>query len=860
MKNRSILKKLFSILLAAVMLVGTIPFVGVSAAAQNTDASSDQSYRVLLSSDMHYSIDAYMAKYYGVTNDDRLQLWVDSIKAEHENDPIDLLIIPGDVSFDHCDSRGTVTKGAGSTVQSFVDNYVSQLPEEIDVFIMPGNHDAWTNANWVAKTGYNREGYLTLGDNLFIMIDTYDNPAAMEDNYGTGANMTYQKIDVDWVQDVMDQYPTHKVWLVSHYFDPTAESTAFKNLVCNNDRVMGLFAGHTHQSELIELGAAYGNKVIAQTGTFSYSYYTTYSGTQQQILDSLWGYRELVITPDIAYSQYILVDTTNTNLTSPAIKQSRRTAHRIEYVEPVTATENWYDADAKTLYVDSLSDLFAFSRDCTAANDYLDGKTVVLKRDIDMRGYDWTQIAEFRGTLDGQGFAIKNLTMSGTSSVAFINKLVDATVQNIRFVGGELSASSTDVATVAISVTGTCYFENVYTETTLKLTAASAYRAGGMLSFINANDSTAVFQNCVSNCTFSGGSRAGGFVAQINVNSNAEFIDCAFIGDMSNAGYRSSAIAGYTTGSATLTRCVSLGKGSLNSDSGLLVYLDDANSRYKSGTRYTGDKNQYYDVDSVIRITDCYAASDAIYPVGLENGTQKRREGYDFTLNYNGQDTYHLDPIRLNSAEDSKDGLLQFENANPDNMYLAKGTTKNLTRENFATKYSALANAGWVLVDGATVAYGTSNGMTLPLILPKNVAKLLDGRFNTPVTSSYWHTKDNGTSYDIRFVSKVNFDDLTEYKRVGFEVSVKVKGQSTYLVEREQLSTGTVLTSINAGGTSIAATELGAEYIYALQIKGFQKDTEYEITLVSFAEMPDGTVIYNYGNELTLNVKNGATA
>ena len=855
MKNRSFLKKLFSILLAAVMLVGTIPFVGVSAAAQNTNASSDQSYRVLLSSDMHYSIDAYMGKYYGVTNDDRLQLWVDSIKAEHKTDPIDLLIIPGDVSFDHCDSRGTVTKGAGSTVKSFVDKYVSQLPKEIEVFIMPGNHDAWTNANWVAKTGYNREGYLTLGDNLFIMIDTFDNAAAMEDNYGTGTNMSYQKIDVDWVQDVMDQYPTHKVWLVSHYFNPTGESTAFKNLVCNNDRVMGLFAGHTHQSELIELGAAYGNKFIAQTGTFSYSYYTTYSGTQQQILDSLWGYRELVITPDIAYSQYILVDTTNTNLTSPAIKQSRRTAHRIEYVEPVTATENWYDADAKTLYVDSVGDLLAFSRDCTAENDYLDGKTVMLKRDIDMRGYTWTQIAEFRGTLDGQGFAIQNLTMSGTSSVAFIKTMKAATVKNIRFIDGSITGTAGDIAVIAICAKGECHFENIYTKMTV---SAGGARAGGMISYPNADTSKAIFKNCVSESTVSG-QRSGGFVAQVMVNSFVELTDCAFIGDLSGGGRWSSAFCGLTTGSASLTRCVSLGKESTNAESGLLVFLDDQNARYTSGSRY-GEKNQYYNVDSVIKITDCFAASNTKYPVGLEDGSQKRREGYDFTLNYNGQDTYHLDPIRLNSAEDSKDGLLQFENANPDNMYLAKGTTKNLTRENFATKYSALANAGWVLVDGATVAYGTSSGMTLPLILPKNVAKLLDGSFNTPVTSSYWHTKDNGTTYDIRFVSKVNFDDLSEYKRVGFEVSVKVKGQSTYLVEKEQLSTGTVLTSINAGGTSIAATELGAEYIYALQIKGFQKDTVYEITLVSFAEMPDGTVIYNYGNELTLNVQNGATA
>ena len=850
-KNRiNIFTRVFSLILATVLLVCGIPFVVTAATQENSNG--DNNYRVLLSSDMHYSIDRYMGAYYGVTNDDRLQLWVDSIKKEHERLPINLLIIPGDVSFDHCDSRGTVTQAGQSTVDTFVERYVSQLPDEIDVFIMPGNHDAWTNANWVAKTGYNREGYLTLGDNLFIMIDTFDNPNSMEDNYGTGANMTYQQIDVAWVQSVMALYPTHDVWLVSHYFNYNSESRAFKNLVKNNDRVMGLFAGHTHQSELISLGADYGNKVIAQTGTFSYSYYTAYpnQGTEQDLLDCLWGYRELVITGATAYSQYILADTTGvTNLTSPAVKQERRTAHRVDYDKQ----SDWYDANADTLYVDSVGDLLAFSKSCNSQNSYLSGKTVRLKSDIDLAGYDWTQIEEFHGTLDGQGFAIKNLTMGGSGAVSFIKILNNATVENIRFIDGTVTSTENDIATIAIIAKGTCYFKNVYTKMRLNL-GSSKYRASGMISYTNADGSKAVFENCVSECTVSG-QRAGGFVAQVMVNSTVEMTDCAFIGDLSAAGQWSAGLTGLTTGSVTLTRCVSLGKESANAASGLLVFLDDQNARWQSGSRYNGAQNSYYNVDSVIQITDCFAASAERYPVGLENSSQVRREFFDFTVNY-GMQRYHLDAKRL-TANDAKSSLLNFSDANPSAIYLANGTNNSMAGENFATDYAVLANAGWRLIEGESVAYGDQPGMTIPLILPKEIAQMHDGSFRTPVSSRYWQTKKNGSDYDVRFVSTVNFDDLADYEKVGFEVSVKVKGEQTYLLDHKVLSTSTVLTSVLAGNDSVSASSLGVDYIYALQIRGFKADTEYEIVLVSFAETIDGTVIYNYENETTMTVKNG---
>ena len=828
-----------------------VPMILPSSVAEMLDVE----YRVLLSSDIHYTLDSLTngtqninTKYHGATNADRMQLWVDTVIQEHQKSPVDLLVLAGDVTFDFNKTNtygeiGTYPTQEQSTLQDFMKNYVSQLPEEIEVFVMPGNHDAWPNDTWKEITGNDREGYVTLGDNLFIFLDTYDE--GLVPNYEDDPK--YQPIDVEYVQGLMDQYPTHKVWLISHYFNYLGESDAFEALLCDNPRIGGLFAGHTHPATFVELGSSYGNKIVAQTGNFSSN--SVYKTTQER-LDSFWGLRQLVIGSERAYSDYILADTTMVQGLNAGFAQKRRTTYYVEYFAK-NATEDWYQADADVLYVDSVGDLYAFSEACTAQNNYLSGKTVRLKSDIDLAGYRWAQIAQFRGTLDGQGFAIKNWNVNGAKEVAFIKGLNNATVKNIRFVGGKLSGEKGDVACVAISASGTCTFKNIYTEMTVSATGS---RASGILSYVNAG-AKASFESCVSNCTLSG-DRAGGLVAQVMVNSNVEMTDCAFIGDLSNAGKWSSGLTGLTTGSVTLTRCVSLGKGSANTESGLLVFLDDQNARWSGGARYTGTKNGYYNTDSVISITDCFAASAERYPVGLENSSQKRREAFDFTLQY-GTQSYALDAIRLTSASDDKSVLLSFENANPTALYLASGTTKSLTRENFATNYAVLVNAGWTAIAGETVAYGDEAGMTLPLILPKAIAQMWDGSFNTPVSSQFWQTKKNGSTYDMRFVSTVNFDDLTDYAKVGFEVSVKVKGAQSYLLDREVLSTSKVLTSILADGSTVSASSIGADYIYALQIRGFKVDAEYEITLVSFAETADGTVIYNYGNEITMTVKNG---
>lgn len=250
-------------------------------------------YRILLTSDIHCTD---LEEWYGVSDEVRIQHWVDEILAEHERHPFDLILINGDISLDYHAEKTPFDKGY-STSLVFVKMYLSQLPKDVPVLVTAGNHEQFPHETWEKITGCKRQCHAVLGNNTFIMLDNYC--AALSKQYDS--TDAYVPADMAYITSLMAQYPKNNVWLLSHYFDMEEESEAFRRLVKEDDRVKGLFMGHTHEHQLIPLGEAYGGKVIAQTGNFSY----TMSGAAN---GGFWGFRDLIIDGNRAESRYIMVD------------------------------------------------------------------------------------------------------------------------------------------------------------------------------------------------------------------------------------------------------------------------------------------------------------------------------------------------------------------------------------------------------------------------------------------------------------------------------------------------------------------------------------------------------------------------
>ena len=289
--------------------------------------SSDGDLRVLITSDVHHTS---VSTWYGIMSNQRMNWWVEAIKKEHEREPIDLIIIAGDTSLDHYSDKGSYTTQKISTTKSFVETYVSKLPEGIPVYILPGNHEQFSNAQWRSMTGNDRQFTVEMKGNLFICLDNYN--SKLEPNR-TG-DPDYTPTDVDYVREQMEKHPEcNKVWLIAHMFDPEKETDEFKELLKNEKRIKGLFSGHTHQCSVIKLGNEFGGKKIAQTGNYSYTWYTAIPETinMADVKNSFWGFRELNITSDAAISNYIIAETKGPIVKGEVLDLSRRTTDSVRF-------------------------------------------------------------------------------------------------------------------------------------------------------------------------------------------------------------------------------------------------------------------------------------------------------------------------------------------------------------------------------------------------------------------------------------------------------------------------------------------------------------------------------------------------
>ena len=250
-------------------------------------------YRILLTSDIHCTD---LETWYGVSDEDRLQHWLEEVLAEHARHPFDLILINGDISLDYHAERTPFEKGY-STSYVFMKMFASRLPAGVPVLVTAGNHEQFPEETWQKITGNSRQCHAVLGNHTFIMLDGFRE--ALKTTYDSTDE--YSPMDVAYIKALMERYPENHVWLISHFFDMDLESGEFRELVAKDRRIKGLFMGHTHEHQLIPLGPEYGNKVIAQTGNFSY----TMSGAAN---GGFWGFRDLIIEDKKATSSYIMVD------------------------------------------------------------------------------------------------------------------------------------------------------------------------------------------------------------------------------------------------------------------------------------------------------------------------------------------------------------------------------------------------------------------------------------------------------------------------------------------------------------------------------------------------------------------------
>ncbi len=217
----------------------------------------------------------------GMTQKEKLSKLMSDIRAEHEKEPLDMILILGDLSVDDYDLR------------NLPDNYCAKFKSEImdmlpcPAFALPGNHDSYPDSIWKEIFGYSREHSVKIGNNVFLMLDTFKNLPAKG-----ACGSKYSGIDREFIKKELSKYSgDENVFICTHYIKPDEEELSeIKNLVC-------LFRGHTHESELLD----FHGKPLFDIGGYGYNGVALGGGKYTFNIffeNCAWGYNMLEIEDD----------------------------------------------------------------------------------------------------------------------------------------------------------------------------------------------------------------------------------------------------------------------------------------------------------------------------------------------------------------------------------------------------------------------------------------------------------------------------------------------------------------------------------------------------------------------------------
>lgn len=230
------------------------------------------------------------------------------------------------------------------------------------------------------------------------------------------------------------------------------------------------------------------------------------------------------------------------------------------------------------LTIQTPDDLKYFAYSVNNGNDY-SGKTVALAADIDLKNELWTPIGpnsdagnKFRGTFDGQGHTISNLTIDTASehkyqATGFFGAL-NGKVMNLKFDGAKISGFSEGNADGNTSngiavVAGSIYNSGTISSVEVKNASVSGNRYVGTISgYVYGNVENCTVSKvtlCATPNEFKGaydnGDKVGGIVGYLANESNDTITGCK-VSDATISGFRNiGGITGYDNGGNKVTGC-----------------------------------------------------------------------------------------------------------------------------------------------------------------------------------------------------------------------------------------------------------------------------------------------------------------
>ena len=381
---------------------------------------------------------------------------------------------------------------------------------------------------------------------------------------------------------------------------------------------------------------------------------------------------------------------------------------------------------------------------------------------------------------------------------------------------------------------GTATIENVTVYA--NLSANSDYRLGGMIAEAR---SSVTMKNCVfnGNITVTGAGdlnfSVGGLIGNTwSLVASAE--NCASYGSISYNGYVGG-LFGNMSNTLTITNCANYATVSGGMAGGLIG---------DSGLKVTGK----------VTMSNCFnagAVTGTSYAAGLIGGCSKREDYPTAMTNCANIGTVTSDTLAADLiAKINVPAALTITNCG------AFGTAGAFAINEKAAEAEELTVAAKTAAEALTFMQTNFGDTMFGIEENKIVVKTV------PAEAKFLQYKKDATAnkMDIRVIGVLNTDDLENYANVGFNVSVyDANGDAPALLkECDPQTTTMVYTSVRANQgntiTDYSAADLGATYLYTLELRGIPMTGSYVLEITAFATEAndDSTTISDSGITVTV--------
>lgn len=196
--------------------------------------------------------------------------------------------------------------------------------------------------------------------------------------------------------------------------------------------------------------------------------------------------------------------------------------------ETITPDYTWYSPNETEFEISDAADLLGLADIANGKAEDIEktdfeGKKIILKKKIDLRGESWTPIGSFKGEFDGKGYTIKNFNISTETGArwGFFNVLEkDSNVHDLVLADVTATVGNGRFGTLARSIEGVA--KNITVKNVEVTTTHKDSYVGGMSYWVE--ETAEVKDCCVENLVIQaekGARLIGGFACSIENEKNS---------------------------------------------------------------------------------------------------------------------------------------------------------------------------------------------------------------------------------------------------------------------------------------------------------------------------------------------------